>query len=523
MKSIVTDEAMLREPVDRGVRLVAISLLEDAQKTAEKLTGLSKELQDGDTAGNEALHDFRVSIRRLRSWVRAFKPCLGDDLRKKRRRRFSRIAETTRIARDASVHLEWLRKERSALSARQRVGQTWLSERLEAQRIDGIDAALSAATDLAAAIPRLTKKLDSYRAPVRDADDTARFGAVVAESLLKEGEELRGQLAAVHSFTDVKQLHRARIAAKNLRYVAEPVSDLIREGDAMIETLKGLQDVLGDLHDVHVFAEELVAATEDAAGSRARRVSEVVLADDTDDSEDDRVRRARARDPGPGLLGIARLLHERGMVAYARLESEWLNDAGAPFFERVSEVVVELGRSSSHGDKEIEHKFLLKRLPLAAVDAPSVEIEQGYLPGEKLVERLRRIRFADGAEKWYRTVKAGKGVERIELEEEADADLSRAMWQLTQGRRVHKRRYSIRESDDLVWEIDEFLDRDLVLAEVELLTSETKFEVPSWLQEVLDREVTDEPEYSNARLAQSPVEPRASKDTGYGAQPLGLE
>jgi len=211
------------------------------------------------------------------------------------------------------------------------------------------------------------------------------------------------------------------------------------------------------------------------------------------------------------------------MHAYARLESDWLNDAGAPFFERVSELAAELGRRSSRQNLEIEHKYLLKRLPLAAVDAPSVEIEQGYLPGEKLVERLRRIRFADGAEKWFRTVKAGKGLERVELEEEADADVSRAMWQLTEGRRVHKRRYSIRESEVLVWEVDEFLDRDLVLAEIELPTSETVFELPPWLKDVLDREVTEEPEYSNARLAQSPVEPQASKETGYGAQPLGLE
>ena len=523
MNSIVTDEAMLREPVDRGVRLVAISLLDDAQKAADKLTSLSKELRDGDTAGNEALHDFRVSIRRLRSWVRAFKPWLSDDVRRKQRRRFSRIAEATRIARDASVHLEWLRKERSALSARQRVGQTWLCERLEAQRSDGVDEALEAAKDFAPTFPRLTRRLDSYLAPVRDADDTPRFGAVVAERLLKESEKLRRQLAAVGSFTDVKKLHRARIAAKNLRYIAEPVSDLIRDGGAMIETLKVLQDVLGDLHDVHVFADELVTATEGAAGSRARRVSEVVLADDTDDTEDDRVRRARARDPGPGLLGLARLLHERGMHAYARLESDWLNDAGAPFFERVSELAADLGRRSSRGTVEIEHKFLLKRLPLATVDAPSIVIEQGYLPGERLIERLRRIRFADGAEKWYRTVKAGKGLERIELEEEADADLSRAMWQLTEGRRVHKRRYSIRESEDLVWEIDEFLDRDLVLAEIELPRSEMKVELPPWLKDVLDREVTDEPEYSNARLARSPVDPATTREAGEGAQPLGLE
>jgi len=36
--------------------------------------------------------------------------------------------------------------------------------------------------------------------------------------------------------------------------------------------------------------------------------------------------------------------------------------------------------------------------------------------------------------------------------------------------------YSIRQSDDLVWEVDEFLDRELVLAEIELPTEDTVLE-----------------------------------------------
>src|SRR5258706_1111109 len=133
--------------------------------------------------------------------MRAFKPWLRDDIRGEQGTRFSRLADATRAARDASVHLQWLRKERSALSARQRVGQTWLSERLEAQRSGGIDVALAAAADFAPAVPKITRRLDSYRAPVRDADSTARVRAGVAERLLEESQELRTQLAAVHSFT----------------------------------------------------------------------------------------------------------------------------------------------------------------------------------------------------------------------------------------------------------------------------------------------------------------------------------
>ena len=119
----------------------------------------------------------------------------------------------------------------------------------------------------------------------------------------------------------------------------------------MIESLKKLQDSLGDLHDVHVFAEELVAATEKAAGSRARRVSEVVLTVDEEESEEDRVRRARSRDPGPGLLGLARLLHERGMQVFAQIESDWLRDKGEKLFEEVDKFVGELNERAPIDDE----------------------------------------------------------------------------------------------------------------------------------------------------------------------------
>ncbi|HEX9219502.1 MAG TPA: CHAD domain-containing protein, partial [Gemmatimonadaceae bacterium] len=154
MKSIVADETMLREPVERGVRLVAISLLDDARQAGDKLTSLSNELRDGLTAADDAVHDFRVAVRRVRSWVRAFKPWLCDDISRKQRRRLSGIAEATRAARDAAVHLEWLRKERPELTARQRVGQTWLSERLETQRSEGADTVLQAAADFATMVPK---------------------------------------------------------------------------------------------------------------------------------------------------------------------------------------------------------------------------------------------------------------------------------------------------------------------------------------------------------------------------------
>ena len=55
------------------------------------------------------------------------------------------------------------------------------------------------------------------------------------------------------------------------------------------------------------------------------------------------------------------------------------------------------------------------------------------------------------------------------------------------------------------WEIDQFLDRDLVLAEVELPSAATEVTVPPWLAPVVRREVTDEPAYGNAELSRTPL------------------
>lgn len=376
MKAATVEETIFREPFERGVRLVALSLIEDAQKAADNLTSHSGDLRNGTAEGDEALHDFRVAVRRLRSWIGAFRPWLSDDVSRKRRRNLSSVADATRKTRDAAVHLEWLRKERPALSARQRVGQSWLTEQFEDERSRGCDDALAAAADFASLASTLTRKLEFYRAPVRETEAVDRFGAIFAKQLLEQSGKLRKRLAKVHEFTDVSEAHRARIAAKNLRYVAEPVVKLVAGGGAMVQTLKTLQDSLGELHDVHVFAEELAGATEKAAASRARRVSEVLMTTDIEESEEDRVRRARARDPGPGLLGLARRLHDSGMQSFGEIDRDWLNDAGAEFFERAGKLAADLRDRATLGTEiEVPTVVTSGELPNWLKDVMDREVE----------------------------------------------------------------------------------------------------------------------------------------------------
>jgi CYTH domain-containing protein len=148
---------------------------------------------------------------------------------------------------------------------------------------------------------------------------------------------------------------------------------------------------------------------------------------------------------------------------------------------------------------EIERKFLLRHLPEEVRAAPAKEIWQGWIPGAKLQERLRRVK-QDGREDLFRTVKLGRGIERVEIEEGTPRALFERMWPLTEGRRVLKRRYVV-EDGGRTWEIDEFLDRPLYLAEVELPSADTQVTVPSWLAPAVEREVTGEDAFVNVNLA----------------------
>lgn len=157
----------------------------------------------------------------------------------------------------------------------------------------------------------------------------------------------------------------------------------------------------------------------------------------------------------------------------------------------------------SSGDEpqyEVERKYLLRGRPEFPRATAILEIDQGYLPGQRLAERLRRQRHPDGGTTYFRTIKVGSGVRRMELEEETDARTFEHLWVLTEGRRLTKRRYIVPHGDD-VWEIDEFTDRPLWLAELELDHPDAGVEIPPWLAPMIVREVTDEREYSNRNLA----------------------
>lgn len=153
----------------------------------------------------------------------------------------------------------------------------------------------------------------------------------------------------------------------------------------------------------------------------------------------------------------------------------------------------------SNEDREIERKYLLRALPAAVAAHPAVEIDQGYIPGITVRERVRRI-SAGALVRYVRTIKVGTGMNRFEFEEDASEEFFATVWPLTQGHRLRKRRYRVPGVTG-TWEVDEFLDRELVLAEIELTHEDQVVEVPAEIAAVMDREVTDDLTFTNYKLS----------------------
>jgi CYTH domain-containing protein len=293
-------------------------------------------------------------------------------------------------------------------------------------------------------------------------------------------------VARVKSIGDRAEAHEARIEAKRLRYLLEPLGDCIDGVEDIVTQLSELQDVLGALHDAQLFGSEI-----------ARHVAEVLASTNGNTPAANRHANSE-RDRAEGLLALSRRLRRDEQSAFAHVESEWLIDSALPLWNEVEGVAVRLKAMAKEG-REVERKYLLTALPADVRPVEVIEVDQGYLPGERLVERVRRVRAPDHAE-YYRTVKVGHGLDRMELEEPTTEQVFHALWPLTKGRRVLKRRHRI-EDDGRKWEIDEFLDRALIVAEVEIEDPGDTVAIPEWLESIVDRDVTDEDEYSNQNLA----------------------
>jgi adenylate cyclase len=147
--------------------------------------------------------------------------------------------------------------------------------------------------------------------------------------------------------------------------------------------------------------------------------------------------------------------------------------------------------------REIERKFLVRKLPDDLTSYPSNEISQGYLVS---LEDGLQVRLRQSGDRYSLTFKRGSGSVREEREVELSGEQFNALWPATEGKRLAKTRYEIPHGDRTV-EIDVYHERHegLVVAEVEFDDEDSakNFRAPDWLGD----DVTGDPRYSNQLLA----------------------
>lgn len=310
-----------RDP-DEGARRLALGFLDQAAVAKDRIS---------DPDDTEALHDFRVGLRRLRSTLRSYQDLLGKSVGKKLAKRLKALADSTGEGRDAEVALAWLdsiAQSDPPPAASARPGHRWLRLRLAAIRDRAYgEIAERIEEGFEPLAGRLRERLSVYRAEVRldAAVAPRRFGEVAAVALTDLGRRIETELAVIDSAQDEEDSHRARITAKRIRYLLEPFAVESPEARAAVKRLKQLQELLGELHDAHVLERTLSDAAATAGAERARRLFDLALA--TTSPAD--LAAARRRPLESGLVDLGRRNRARRDELFERLADGWLGKSGA--------------------------------------------------------------------------------------------------------------------------------------------------------------------------------------------------
>jgi CYTH domain-containing protein len=150
--------------------------------------------------------------------------------------------------------------------------------------------------------------------------------------------------------------------------------------------------------------------------------------------------------------------------------------------------------------KEIERKFLVSAIPPDIINQyQALSVHQGYITSDPAGQQVRvRSKGVD----FFLTVKSKGQLERDEVEIKLSAEQFDALWPLTEGRRIEKKRYEVPYHEHTI-EVDLFEGAlsGLVVAEVEFASVEEsqKLLLPEWFGE----EVTEDARYTNSQMASS--------------------
>jgi triphosphatase len=219
-------------------------LLKLARKRLQRFATLVPKVLLSDDP--DTVHDLRVWSRRLQQSLRVIHPSVESPKRKKVMRLLRQARRALGPCRNIDVNLELIMDKRQQASATA-VQRAWgeVHDELEAKR-----GALMERARRDIARHDLFNFIARAQALIAEADSDADPKEILESAITKSMEAWQEAFASAKEQRDKIRLHQFRIAGKRLRYRVELLAELGEsKAKPLVETLKGLQNALGDWHD----------------------------------------------------------------------------------------------------------------------------------------------------------------------------------------------------------------------------------------------------------------------------------
>lgn len=203
------------------------------------------------TLGSEqaALHDFRIALRKQRSWLKAYGQNIG--IEKSVRKRVSALASATNDCRDLEVYADWLDIQLASLNTPSLASyshEVHQQIRLSSQ---------AAVIEIMQQWPEIQQTLNDALASLPNEGDES-FARLAHARLSSRMHELQVQVDQITARKEhagsARELHQNRISVKQVHYLLDAFKPSNEHCRRSARKLKGLQDGLGCYHDLCLFA-----------------------------------------------------------------------------------------------------------------------------------------------------------------------------------------------------------------------------------------------------------------------------
>jgi CHAD domain-containing protein/CYTH domain-containing protein len=238
-------------PLDQALNTMIYLLVEEIKEYQETLIKDPKEV--------ETLHQFRVTMRKLRALLQEFEPFFDPVWVKSHKKTLAGLMEETNAKRDNDVALIDIDSFKEQLSSKDQQSLDTLKSSL-----DGKEKKLKKKLITFMSSKMLSEELEILSRSSQNSNqylDTAKQPLILVainvidnriKEIISEGRDLKKD-------TDKKAYHKLRIQFKKLRYLFELLSPVIEVSklENALNHLKKIQTVLGEINDLEIQQKEL--------------------------------------------------------------------------------------------------------------------------------------------------------------------------------------------------------------------------------------------------------------------------